>query len=127
MCDAEAQAEFMERNCFYCERLKATITHRQCELNRQKPRISEARPEKSAFGFTTNKPVDYMPFACYGCSDFEPWLDGPHEAALDYMLAKRADLIRTTDKRIASVNDRAILGCAQAILRCRELKERADA
>lgn len=63
------------------------------------------------------------PIACYGCSDFEPWLDGPHESALDYMLAKRADLIRTTDKRIASVNDRAILGCAQVILRCRELKE----
>ena len=67
MCDAAAQAEFMERNCFYCEKLRARITYRQCELNRAKPRISEARPEKSVFGYTTNKPVDYMPFKCEGC------------------------------------------------------------
>ncbi|MDP1594595.1 MAG: site-specific integrase [Gallionella sp.] len=61
------------------------------------------------------------PIACYsGCLDFEPWLDGPHEAAMDYMLARREMLMATTDARIATVNDRAILGCAQIILRCRE-------
>jgi hypothetical protein len=54
--------------------------------------------------------------------DFEPWLDGPHEAALDYMLARREMLMATTDPRIASINDRAILGCAQIVLRCREIK-----
>lgn len=63
------------------------------------------------------------PFACYaGCLDFEPWLDGPHEAALDYMLAKREKLLESADERIASINDRSILGCAQIILRCREIK-----
>lgn len=62
------------------------------------------------------------PVACYGgCYDFEPWLDGPHEAALDYMLARRELLIATTDSRIAAINDRAILGCAQVILHCRKL------
>lgn len=67
MCDIAAQERFLQANTFYCEKLKARITHRQCELNRQKPRISEARPEKSVFGYTTNKPVDYMPFKCEGC------------------------------------------------------------
>lgn len=69
------------------------------------------------------------PIACYaGCYDFEPWLDGPHEAALDYMLARRAHLMATTDARIAAINDRAILGCAQVILRCRQIlaKENHD-
>ncbi len=62
------------------------------------------------------------PIACYaGCYDFEPWLDGPHDAALDYMLALRERLIATTDPRIAAINDRAILGCAQVILRCRQI------
>lgn len=62
------------------------------------------------------------PMACYGgCYEFEPWLDGPHEAALDYMIARREQLMVTTDIRIASINDRAILGCAQVILRCRQI------
>lgn len=63
------------------------------------------------------------PIACYaGCYEFEPWLDGPHEAALNYMLARREHLMATTDVRIASINDRAILGCAQVILRCRQIR-----
>ncbi|MCD4505770.1 tyrosine-type recombinase/integrase [Chromobacterium piscinae] len=67
------------------------------------------------------------PFACYaGCYNFEPWLDGPHEAALDYMLNRRAQLMERTDARIASINDRAILGCAQIILRCRQIKKDAS-
>lgn len=62
------------------------------------------------------------PITCYGgCQDFEPWLDGPHEAAFDYMLERREKLMVTTDARIAAINDRAILGCAQVILRCREI------
>lgn len=62
------------------------------------------------------------PIACYPCNRFEPWLDGPHEAALAMMLARREVMVKTTDLRIASINDRAILACAEIILRCRELK-----
>lgn len=62
------------------------------------------------------------PAACYaGCYEFEPWLDGPHEAAFDYMLARRDYLMKAADPSIAAINDRAILGCAQVILRCREI------
>ncbi|GLK91775.1 hypothetical protein GCM10017655_48390 [Pseudomonas turukhanskensis] len=73
-----------------------------------------------------NSQCDFSrPYACYnGCYDFEPWLDGPHEAALDHMLARREHLLATTDSKIAAINDRSILGCAQVILRCRELLEK---
>lgn len=63
------------------------------------------------------------PLACYGgCHEFEPWLDGPHEEALRFMLEKRERLVTETDNRIAAINDRAILGCAQIILRCAQIK-----
>jgi integrase len=67
------------------------------------------------------------PIACYaGCHDFEPWLDGPHGSALDFMLARREHLMATTDLRIAAINDRAILGCAQVMLRCSQIMEGED-
>lgn len=63
------------------------------------------------------------PIACYaGCPSFEPWLDGPHEAVFDFLWSRREELMRSTDIRIASINDRAILGCAQIIYRCRQLE-----
>lgn len=62
------------------------------------------------------------PIACYACNNYEPWLDGPHEAMLEYLLERRDYLMKTADPRIASINDRSILGCAQVVLRCKELK-----
>lgn len=62
------------------------------------------------------------PVACYsGCYDFEPWLDGPHEAVLDYLLDRREKLMKECDSRIAAINDRAILGCAQVVIRCKDM------
>lgn len=91
-------------------------------------RIIDLRIDKSGQGFGSCGSYAHCgfarPMACYGgCYDFEPWLDGPHEQALEYMLAKRELLTKECDSRIASINDRAILGCAQVILRCRELME----
>lgn len=60
------------------------------------------------------------PIACYTCRNFEPWLDGPHEAVLTHLLAKRDQLLKTTDERMASINDRAILAVAQVIQLCQE-------
>lgn len=63
------------------------------------------------------------PVACYGgCHEFEPWLDGPHEEALQHMFDRRAKLAEDADSRLAAINDRAILGCAQVIARCAEIK-----
>lgn len=67
------------------------------------------------------------PIACYTCNSFEPWLDGPHEQVLDYLIADRERLMNTTgDSRIASVNDRTILAVAQVIQLCNVARSKRD-
>lgn len=58
------------------------------------------------------------PVACYTCSSFEPWLDGPHEAVLNHLIERREQLFATTDQRLASVNDRTIYAVAEVIQLC---------
>lgn len=58
------------------------------------------------------------PIACYTCMSFQPWLDGPHEAVLDYLIGERDRLAAQTDLRIASVNDRTILAVAEVVRLC---------
>lgn len=62
------------------------------------------------------------PIACYTCNSFEAWIDGPHEAVLDHLIARREQLLQTTDKRMASVNDRTILAVASVVQRCAEAR-----
>lgn len=62
------------------------------------------------------------PVACYTCSNFEPWLDGPHEAVLLHLLDKREQLLKTTDERMAAINDRSIYAVAEVIQICDERK-----
>jgi integrase len=62
------------------------------------------------------------PIACYTCASFEPWLDGPHEAVLDYLLREREKRAAETDMRIASINDRTILAVAEVVRRCEEIR-----
>lgn len=64
------------------------------------------------------------PIACYTCVNFQPWLDGPHEAVLDYLINERDRLAGQNDLRIASINDRTILAVAEVIQLCEiRLKE----
>lgn len=63
------------------------------------------------------------PIACYRCSCFEPWLDGPHERVLEYLLDRREKLLETTDHCIASVNDLAIIAVAEVVKRCADAKK----
>jgi integrase len=63
------------------------------------------------------------PIACYRCACFEPWLDGPHEAVLHFLLDKREKLLASADERIASVNDLTILAAAEVVRLCAERKE----
>ena len=58
------------------------------------------------------------PVACYTCRNFEPWVDGPHEAMLEYLISERQRLVETTDLRIASINDRTIFAVAAVVKRC---------
>ncbi|MBW8364635.1 MAG: site-specific integrase [Rhizobium sp.] len=66
------------------------------------------------------------PVACYICRHFEPWLDGPHEAVLAHLLSKRDQLLKTTDERMASINDRTILAVAQVIQLCQASLAKED-
>lgn len=62
------------------------------------------------------------PIACYRCTCFEPWQDGPHEKVLNYLLEQRERLLENTDKRIASVNDLTIIAVAQVVKYCEDAK-----
>lgn len=61
------------------------------------------------------------PIACYTCRNFQPWLDGPHEAVLNHLLSERERLKASTDQRIASINDRTIFAVEQVVKQCREI------
>jgi len=58
------------------------------------------------------------PIACYTCVNFQPWLDGPHERVLEYLIGERDRLVENADLRIASINDRAILAVAEVVRLC---------
>jgi integrase len=63
------------------------------------------------------------PIACYTCHSFQAWLDGPHEAVLNHLLAERERKLAVADRRVASVNDRTILAVAEVIRQCQEVRE----
>lgn len=62
------------------------------------------------------------PIACYTCRSFQPWLDGPHEEVLNFLISERERLLGDSDTRIASVNDRTILAVAEVVRRCEEIQ-----
>jgi len=62
------------------------------------------------------------PISCYTCSNFQPWLDGPHEALLTALISERERLLASSDVRIASINDRTILAVAEVVRRCEEVR-----
>jgi len=63
------------------------------------------------------------PIACYTCRSFQPWVDGPHDRVLDFLLSERERLTSQADQRIASVNDRTILAVADVLTRCTKARE----
>ena len=59
------------------------------------------------------------PIACYTCRSFQPWRDGPHLEILKSLIADRERVLaESDDARIASVNDRTILACAEVVRMC---------
>lgn len=67
------------------------------------------------------------PVACYTCSHFQPWLDGPHEEVLDGLIRERDKVYQhTNDLKIASVNDRLILAVGDVVTRCKAIKDKGS-
>lgn len=62
------------------------------------------------------------PIACYTCHNFVAWVNGPHEAVLLYLLRRRENLLATSDKRMAAVNDRTIFAVAAVIQKCQKAR-----
>ncbi len=58
------------------------------------------------------------PTACYTCRVFHPWLDGPHEAMLDYLLSRRRRMAAEGSLTVAATLDETILACAEVVLLC---------
>ena len=63
-----------------------------------------------------------VPVSCYTCKSFQAWIEGPHEAVLAHLIAERERLMKETDERIATVNDRTILAVAEVVRRVREIR-----
>lgn len=59
------------------------------------------------------------PMACYTCALFEPWVDGPHEFVLAFMLEERDRLMDSDEPRLAAVLDLQIVAAAQVCDMCK--------
>lgn len=66
------------------------------------------------------------PMACYTCPSFEPWIDGPHEAVLQYMLSERDRLMDAKELRLAAILDLQIAAAAAVCDLC-ALRKTGDA
>lgn len=64
------------------------------------------------------------PIACYTCTHFQAWLDGPHEHVFDELERKRNDrLAAGADSKMTQIHDRTMLAVAEVVLRCAERRE----
>jgi len=65
-----------------------------------------------------------VPIPCYTCHKYQPWVDGPHEKVLEYLVAERqAQLEATGDEGISAVLDRTIVAVTEVIRLCRQKRE----
>lgn len=65
--------------------------------------------------------------ACYTCSQFQPWVNGPHEGVLDWLLARR-EVRRTqhAEPHMVTVYDRTISAVAEVVRLCRDYPKKGD-
>lgn len=61
-----------------------------------------------------------VPHACYTCSHFQPWLDGPHEQFLADLQAERAHLVSElgADSPVAKRRDKLIAAVGNVVQLC---------
>ncbi|MBP2558725.1 integrase [Neorhizobium galegae] len=60
-----------------------------------------------------------IPFACYTCRHFKPWLDGPHEEFMAALIDDRDRMIaEDISPKLYTIRDRTILAVAEVIQLC---------
>ncbi|MGX9982572.1 site-specific integrase [Methylobacterium fujisawaense] len=63
------------------------------------------------------------PIACYTCSQFQPWMDGPHDRILDDLIAQRErKQAAGMDGRMVTIHDATILAIGDVIRRIDEAR-----
>ncbi|MBU4530610.1 MAG: hypothetical protein KUA43_01810 [Hoeflea sp.] len=68
-----------------------------------------------------------VPFACYTCRHFQPWIDGPHEAFLEALMDDRERMIEAQySPKIYAIKDRTIFAVAEVIQLCTAERGQAD-
>ncbi len=65
------------------------------------------------------------PIACYTCSSFTAWDDGPHRKILHHLLEKREELLQKGGERMAAIHDKTIYAVAQVVMEC-EIRQDPD-
>lgn len=66
------------------------------------------------------------PLACYTCSSFQAWVDGPHEMVLQHLIKERERVLEFSDYRVASINDKTIMAVAQVVKACQEYNSKNE-
>jgi hypothetical protein len=68
---------------------------------------------------------DGIPRACYTCEDFQPWLEGPHEALLgDILVEREHDASQLgADHPVTKRSDKTIIAIINVIQRCEVRRE----
>lgn len=66
-----------------------------------------------------------IPLACYTCNNFQPWLDGPHESVLSYLLQQRREKARTLGDThpLTTRQDKTIVAVINVLQRCEEIRQ----
>lgn len=101
---SDQQELFLQNNCFYCERLKARISYRQCELHRSLPREPRDSDSKKGVPRLTHKPVlaghrvAYKPYVCENCS-------GPKDVPVTPVIVE----VPVLDEKEVSINAEVIM------------------
>lgn len=68
-----------------------------------------------------------VPICCYTCSQFQPWLNGPHEIVYMELIEDRQRVLDITgDEAMAAANDRTIIAIAEVIQRCKVRRAELD-
>jgi hypothetical protein len=64
------------------------------------------------------------PMACYTCRRFQPWMDGPHEEVLDFLVERRAGRQdQGLDAKLVGIEDNVILAVAGVIKQIAGIRE----
>ncbi|TSH77565.1 hypothetical protein FOV68_23820 [Pantoea sp. paga] len=68
-----------------------------------------------------------VPIPCYTCMHFRPFVEGPHEKVLEYLLDERNRIqCIAADPMTTQILDRTIIAVSEVINKCKEIKSNPE-